>query len=55
MAKKTKIYKICYHCDGIGKKPIFINGEEQPGDENCPICKGKGKILWGIIKEEEEE
>ena len=53
MADILKIYKYCYHCRGTGKTPIFVNGEEQPGEEDCEICGGEGKILWGEMVEEE--
>ncbi len=50
---KTKIYRYCYHCDGTGKNLIFVNGEQQEGDEDCKICDGKGEILWGYFKDSE--
>jgi len=52
---KQKIFRYCYHCKGTGKTPIFINGEEQEGEEDCKICNGTGRIKWGFVKEEEEE
>jgi len=53
MADNLNVYKYCYHCHGTGKTPIYVNGEEQIGDEDCKICEGTGKILWGVMLEEE--
>jgi len=55
MASNLNIYKKCYHCNGTGKVLISIDGEEQEGDEDCPICEGTGEIYWGRMEKEKDE
>jgi molecular chaperone DnaJ len=40
-ARSKKDLAICRGCEGTG----IINGAGSPGEEKCPRCKGKGKLI----------
>ena len=57
MVDKLNVYKQCGQCKGTGI--IVINNEDYdpgpPQEVPCSFCDGTGEILWGEMREEEQE
>jgi len=47
------IYKVCSICLGDGLFVDFVEGTPRETEE-CPRCKGLGKVLWGFLQDELE-
>ena len=48
--KGTTIYR-----DGSRIKQVLVADKPKASSEECPVCKGTGRQLWGYLKVEPEE
>lgn len=55
MVDNLNIYKQCQVCKGSGKVTIDnLSYDPGPPQEiDCVLCKGEGKIFWGVMLEQE--